>query len=295
MKNEMIKYESAFGSVELSPETVKNYLVKGNGAVTDQEVGLFIKLCQGQRLNPFVQGEAYLIKFGTQPAQMVIGYDTYKRRAEENPNYLYMESGIVVQRGNQIVKKDGACLYPTEVLIGGWCRVHKARNNREVLTFKEVSFSEYNKGNAIWKEKPCTMIEKVAISQALREAFPKDYEGLYTSAEIVDGDYNPDAPDAPATPVEAVVIDEPITQVERKAMFAAAQDKYGKDLGNDKVLQFLKEEGLESTKGMMKSVYDRIMSRIEGDVVESPSDGLELDMETEDDDGAVLPWEDDEE
>ena len=295
MKNEMIKYESAFGSVELTPDTVKNYLVKGNGAVTDQEVGLFIKLCQGQRLNPFVQGEAYLIKFGTQPAQMVIGYDTYKRRAEENPNYLYMESGIVVQRGNQIVKKDGACLYPTEVLIGGWCRVHKARNNREVLTFKEVSFSEYNKGNAIWKEKPCTMIEKVAISQALREAFPKDYEGLYTSAEIVDGDYNPDAPDAPATPVEAVVIDEPITQVERRAMFAAAQDKYGKDLGNDKVLQFLKEEGLESTKGMMKSVYDRIMSRIEGDVVESPSDGLELDMEPEDDDGAVLPWEDDEE
>ena len=297
MKNEMIKYESAFGCVELSPDTVKQYLVKGNGAVTDQEAGLFIKLCQGQRLNPFVQGEAYLIKFGTQPAQMVIGYDTYKRRAEENPSYLYMESGIVVQRGSEIIKKDGACLYPTEVLIGGWCRVHKARGSREVVTFKEVGFSEYNKGNAIWKEKPCTMIEKVAISQALREAFPKDYEGLYTSAEIVDGDYNPDAPQqpAPVTPAEPVVIDAPITQGERKAMFAAAHFKYGKELGNDKVMEFLKGEGLESTKGMMKSTYDRIMARIEADVLESPSDELELDPELElEDDSAVLPWEDEE-
>jgi phage recombination protein Bet len=288
MKNEMIKYESAFGSVELTADTVKQYLVKGNGAVTDQEVGLFIKLCQGQKLNPFVQGEAYLIKFGTQPAQMVIGYDTYKRRAEENPNYLFMESGIVVLRGNQVVQKDGACLYPTEELIGGWCRVHKARNNREVCTFKEVGFKEYNKGNAIWKEKPCTMIEKVAISQALREAFPKDYEGLYTSAEIVDGDYNPDAPQKTATPAAApVVIDETITQGERKALFAAAQFKYGKELGNQKLMEFIKDEGMESTNGMMKSVYDRIMARIEADVLDEPEDEPELD-----DDGEVLPWED---
>lgn len=292
MKNEMIKYESAFGCVELSPDTVKQYLVKGNGAVTDQEVGLFIKLCQGQRLNPFVQGEAYLIKFGTQPAQMVIGYDTYKRRAEENPNYLYMESGIVVQRGNEIVKKDGACLYPTEVIIGGWCRVHKARNGRDVVTFKEVGFSEYNKGNAIWKEKPCTMIEKVAISQALREAFPKDYEGLYTSAEIVDADYNPDAKQqVTATPAEPVIIDQPITQGERKAMFAAAQFKYGKELGNQKLMEFIKDEGMDSTNGMMRSVYDRIMARIEADVLDEPDEEPELEQ---DDEGAVLPWESEE-
>ena len=291
MKNEIVKYESAFGSVELTPDTVKQYLVKGDGNITDQEVGLFIKLCQGQKLNPFVPGEAYLIKFGKSAAQMVIGYDTYKRRAEDNPNYLYMESGIVVQRGSQIVQKEGACLYPTETLIGGWCRVHKAKGNREVCTFKEVGFSEYNKGNAIWKEKPCTMVEKVAISQALREAFPKDYEGLYTSAEIVDADYNPDAPQHNATPAEPVIIDEPINQGERKAMFAAAQIKYGKELGNQKLMEFIKDEGMESTNGMMRSVYDRIMARIDEDVLDEPEDELEPEQ---DDEGAVLPWESEE-
>ena len=71
--NELVKYESSFGLVELTPKTVKDYLVKGNGDVSDQEVTLFIEMCKAQKLNPFVTGEAYLIKFGQQPAQMVIG------------------------------------------------------------------------------------------------------------------------------------------------------------------------------------------------------------------------------
>ncbi len=98
MSNDLmaVNYETALGAVQLDAETVKQYLVKGNGNVSDQEVFLFVKMCQAQRLNPFVTGEVYLIKFGSQPAQMVVGYDTYKRRADENPAHLYTESGIVV-------------------------------------------------------------------------------------------------------------------------------------------------------------------------------------------------------
>ena len=32
----------------------------------------------------------------------------------------------------------------------------------------------YNKGQANWKSKPATMINKVAVSQCVRDAFPKD-------------------------------------------------------------------------------------------------------------------------
>ncbi|HBF3006568.1 TPA: recombinase RecT, partial [Clostridioides difficile] len=52
--------------------TVKNYLVSGNGNVTDQEVLMFIELCKAQKLNPFIK-EAYLIKFGNSPANIVVG------------------------------------------------------------------------------------------------------------------------------------------------------------------------------------------------------------------------------
>lgn len=264
MANDIIKYESCFGTVELSPQTVRDYLVRGSGTVTDQEVILFARMCEAQKLNPFVTGEVYLIKFGTQAAQMVVGYDTYKRRAEENPYYLYKESGIVVSRGNEIVQKPGACIYPTEKLIGGWCRVHKLKGEREVATYKEVGFDEYNKSNAIWKEKPCTMIEKVAISQALREAFPKDYEGLYTAEELAPAEYKvvvgaaSSATEQPA-PGEA---DTPITQEERQAMFTFVYDNFGKERGVELLRNALKAEGRTATTGMPHTVYDRIMQRL---------------------------------
>ncbi len=268
MANELmmkVSYDTALGPVELDYETVKNYLVKGNGNVTDKEVNLFIMNCKMQKLNPFVTGEVHLIKFGSQPAQMVVGYDTYKRRADDNPQHLFTESGIVVMRGGsgEVVQKAGACLYPTETLIGGWCRVHKLRGDREVTTFKEVGFKEYDKGNAIWKEKPCTMIEKVAISQCLREAYPKDYEGLYTPEELAPSEYVEVYENGQSEVVATIETDEPITQEDRVQMFNYACNAFGKEHGAAIVKQLLTSEGLQSTAGMMKSVYNRIMSRIE--------------------------------
>jgi len=273
---DLMVYETSLGTVNLSPDDVKKYLVRGNANfVTEGEIVMFMALCKAQKLNPFVSGEVHLIKYSKDdPAQMVIGYDTYKRRADENPSYLYKESGIVVQRGNEIVKKEGACLYPTETLVGGWCRVHKIRNEREVVTYKEVSFAEYNKGKSLWKSLPCTMIEKVAVSQALREAFPKDYEGLYTPEEISDYVILPDDEDD-----EPINVDVEISQKERKEMFRVAQERYGKEEGNEMVKRLLDTHGLESTSGMKYSVYEQIMEEltkpeqevIEAEVVENES------------------------
>ena len=68
----VVKYDAGGVEIKLEPETVKNYLVRGNGKVTDQEVLFFIRTCQAQKLNPLVYGEVYLIKFGNEPAQLVI-------------------------------------------------------------------------------------------------------------------------------------------------------------------------------------------------------------------------------
>lgn len=130
----VVKYDAGGVEIKLEPETVKNYLVRGNGKVTDQEVLFFIRTCQAQKLNPLVYGEVYLIKFGNEPAQLVIGKETYMKRAFKNPNYNGMKSGIVVQRGEEIIQKEGTCLYPSETLLGGWCRVYHELNNKETLT-----------------------------------------------------------------------------------------------------------------------------------------------------------------
>lgn len=269
MNNSLTKitYETSLGTVDLDFQTVKNYLVRGQAdKITDQEVILFMKTCQAQKLNPFAQGEAYLIKFGNDPAQMVVGKDAYMRRAEENPSYRGHKSGIVVLRGEQVIQKEGTCLYPGETLLGGWCRVHRTRTGgSEEEIFKEVSLKEYDKGQANWKTKPCTMIEKVAVSQALRSAFPKDYEGMYVAEEVSEQGYTDAEYEnmGPSGNGEDEVIDmTPITQDQRKALFKMVHQKLGQQQGNALVQAVLTEFNLESTDGMPVSTYSKVMARI---------------------------------
>ena len=96
----LAEFKTETGQV-LTAETVKNYLVSGNGAVTDQETLMFIELCKAQKLNPFIR-EAYLIKFGNSPANIVVGKDVFVKRAYRNPNFEGMKAGIV------ILKPDGS-------------------------------------------------------------------------------------------------------------------------------------------------------------------------------------------
>lgn len=255
-----VSYEVLGTRVELDLQFVKKYLVRGRADLTsDQELVFFMNTCKMQGLNPLAQGEVYLIKYSKDdPAQMVVGKDAYLRRAYSNPDYLYKNDGIVVQRGQEIIQKAGCCLYPGETLIGGWCRVYFMRNGKERETFKEVSFTEYNKGMANWKSKPATMINKVAISQCVRDAFPKDYEGLYSEDEMVASG---------AIPAEYQVIDEgqpqveddtPITQEQRQMLFTTAQKTFGKEVGNQVIKSLIDQIGLTSTVGMKQSQYEQV-------------------------------------
>lgn len=265
-----VSYEVMGTRVELDLNFVKRYLVRGQSdRVTDQEIVFFMNTCKMQKLNPLASGEVYCIKFGSDPAQMVIGKDAYLRRAFSNPDYLYKEDGITVLRGEQIVQKEGCCLYPGEKLIGGWCKVYFMRNGKERTAYKEVSLDEYNKGQANWKTKPATMIDKVAISQCVRDAFPKDYEGLYSEDEMVASGAipvnfrevnNTESSDAPAT--EVVDADPVISQEQRQAFFRAARSQFGKDDGNAIVKQIIESMGLESTTGMTESQYIEATERL---------------------------------
>lgn len=263
-----VSYDVLGTHVELDLPFVKNYLVRGRAElVSDQELVFFMNTCKMQGLNPLAQGEVYLIKYSKDdPAQMVVGKDAYLRRAFEHPDYLYKNDGIVVQRGKDIIQKEGCCLYPGEVLLGGWCRVFFMRNGKERTAFKEVAFSEYNKGQANWKSKPATMINKVAISQCVRDAFPKDYEGVYSEDEMIASG---------AIPADYEVIDDDqkpeddpvITQEQRQSLFKTAQSAFGREEGNAIVKSIIEEMGLTSTTGMKTSqfrdAFDRLMEVVE--------------------------------
>ena len=58
MSNEIlekpIEYEVNGEEVKLTGNMVKQYLVSGNGNVTDQELVMFLQLAKYQKLNPFL-------------------------------------------------------------------------------------------------------------------------------------------------------------------------------------------------------------------------------------------------
>jgi len=167
--NAVIKYKAGENTVELSPDIIKKYLVSGDGKITDQEIMMFLKLCEYQQLNPFLR-EVYLIKYGSKPATMVTGKETFLKRAYRNPAYQGHKTGISL---------DGKI---------AWAEVYV--KDYQVPIKCEVDFEEYvgrksdGSINSIWKAKPNTMLKKVALVQALREAFPETFGGMYSQEEI---------------------------------------------------------------------------------------------------------------
>lgn len=172
-----VTYQVGGEDVTLSPSTIKRFLVRGNGDVTDQEVMMFLSLCKYQKLNPFLN-EAYLVKFGSQPASQIVSKEAFMKRAESHPKYNGMKAGIIVARKDEMVDVLGAVKLPDDVLIGGWAEVRREDRNEPITV--RIAFEEFSKGQATWKQQPMNMIRKSALVNALREAFPDSLGAMYT-------------------------------------------------------------------------------------------------------------------
>ena len=191
-KNELtVKFEVDGNEIKLTPKSVQEYIVGANNPqISIQEFKFFTELCKARKLNPFLK-EAYCIKYGNQPAQIVVGKDAVLKRAIRNPEYNGMQSGVIVQvieTGEIIERKGTFYLKNEENLVGGWAIVY--RKNWEYPTYCSVSFDEVAQKtkdgvlNSNWNGKGATMVEKVAKVRALRETFIEDLGGMYEAEEM---------------------------------------------------------------------------------------------------------------
>lgn len=183
----LVKYEDAEGrEVVLTRDDIIN-TISSNPRITEKEIKLFIELARAQKLNPFTR-EIFITKYGDYPATFIVGKDVFTKRAQSNPLFKGMQAGIIVQRGNGVDQREGSATFSDEMLLGGWCKVYV--QGYDVPIYDSVSFNEYaarktdGSLNAMWASKPATMIRKVAIVHALREAFPSDFQGLYDQSEM---------------------------------------------------------------------------------------------------------------
>jgi len=186
---------------ELTAKDVKLYLCP---AATDPEIGFFVRFCVDKKLNPFAR-EAYLVKYSGQPAFIVIDVYKYIEPASRHPQYDGFEAGVIVlTKKGDVEDRVGEIVTKDEVLIGGWCRVHR----KDVSRPFEVRFplSMWDKNQAVWKTNKPHMMVKTVIKHCHTQAFPgldnrsiPDEEVEITDVMVYEGEK-----DAPASERTAI-------------------------------------------------------------------------------------------
>ena len=162
----------------LTVEEIAKYI---SPFATQKEAYIFLRFCQAQDLNPFAH-EAYLIKYDEKkPAAIVIGLAADLKRASLHPQFQGFKNGITVQDAEgRVQHRNGTLEYPGDTLVGGWAEIHR---HGCIPLEHEVGLKEYDRHQSLWKEKPATMIAKVALSQGLRRLFPESVGALHVRVE----------------------------------------------------------------------------------------------------------------
>jgi hypothetical protein len=149
---------------KVTQQLLMDFLKQTLGNLPQNQQAQFLAIAQAFNLNPWKR-EIYAVKYG-QNFNVIVGYETYLKRAEEHPQYDGYETKFSGE-GN-----DMACT----------CTVY--RKDRNHPTSHTVYLAEY-RGQGLWGTKPRMMLEKVALSTALRRAFPLEFGGMpYTSEEL---------------------------------------------------------------------------------------------------------------
>lgn len=198
-----VQFNVGGSEIKLTPKIVQEYIVGTASQITMPEFKFFVELCKVRQLNPFLK-EAYCIKYGNEPAQIVVSKDVFVKRAILHPQYDGKESGIVVQdKDGNLIERPGCMKLDDETLVGGWARVY--RKDKKYPEYMSVSFNEVagrkkdGSLNFNWSKKGATMVEKVAKVRALREAFTEELGGMYEEVEF-DGSMPESEPDKVMTP-----------------------------------------------------------------------------------------------
>lgn len=185
-----VKYQAGDIEIILTPDIVKNYLIRGKKELaTMQELVFFMGLCRARGMNPFA-GDCYPIKYTQDdPMAMVVAIDFKRARANSQSNCRGWRKGVVVQKADGSLRDSAGLVLDGEKLVGGWFEATPEGWN---VPFRlEVNLNGYIKKTRegqttkFWKpENQATMIAKVAEGQGLSAVWSRDLGKLYTAEEM---------------------------------------------------------------------------------------------------------------
>lgn len=176
--------ERAIATQPGRPALTINEIRKFISPLADEiEAHVFLRYCQGNRLDPFIN-EAYLIKYDkNKPAAIVIGMSALLKRAASNEHYRGYSAGVIIEdAAGEVVNREGEIVGSRETLIGGWAEFR--RDDWDQPLKVSVNLSEYDLKQALWSSHKATMITKTAISQGARRGFPGEVGGLFETETL---------------------------------------------------------------------------------------------------------------
>ena len=142
--------------------------------LSDGEFKTFVEMGISCGLNPFLR-EIWAVKYDQgAPAQIFIGRDGYRKIISRNECFegLITESVCANDEFNVDIVKGEVKHIPKikdrGKLIGAYCIIYMKGVRIPYYVF--VPIEEYNTGRSVWKDKPHTMIKKVAECQCIRMA-----------------------------------------------------------------------------------------------------------------------------
>ncbi|MBU2072721.1 MAG: phage recombination protein Bet, partial [Gammaproteobacteria bacterium] len=175
-----IVYRADGVEIKLSIGIVRNQLTKPtrSGAVPgDQDVIKYMMLCKTQKLNPWAS-DAFLVGYDGKNGpefSLIQSHASLLKKAEANPQYDGLESGVIVKRGDDLIELTGAFKDDKDILMGGWCKVH--RKDRRIPAYRRIKLAAFDKNRSLWLDMKEGMITKCAEAAGLREAFPNSITG----------------------------------------------------------------------------------------------------------------------
>lgn len=251
-----------FEPQNLTIDTIKKYLCEN---ATDQELMMGLQIAKTFNLNP-LKREIYFIKYkDDKPMSVVTGYEVYLKRADRSGKYAGLKSWTTGSvETNDLVGH-------VKIYRKDWTEpLELSADYNEYVQLKKDFKTGKVEPNKFWKDKPKTMIKKVAESQGFRKAFPDEFDGMpYTSDEIVDQEKIVDITDVKEMPVTSTRIDHIESNLEVKPVVSQEQAEDIKKLAIEKKISakdlnefLLYNFNVKSRKDVLASQYQEVINQL---------------------------------
>ena len=184
--------QDAFGKMTRPQiELIKKTIAKG---ASDDELRLFIQVCKGAQLNPFLK-QVHLVprwdnKEGKEVRAIQVSIDGFRSIAESSGHYAGNDDPVY--EGDQEIQHDAwenkkqiqkKLTVPTKATV----TIYKIVDGQRYPFTATARWSEYYPGGKVgfqWHIRPYLMLGKCAEALALRKAFPKLLSGMYAQEEM---------------------------------------------------------------------------------------------------------------